>query len=187
MGEHGLVPQEKVNQMLAALRVASGAENSFVAVYTFAHDLRKDIELTPAVSVPDLTGYLAAGGTALFGSVRHVLLDAMAKKRELEKTAGTEVLVLLNVLSDGEDTASTFQSEACRSLAEEYRLAGFHLNVTGLGIRGERLAEVLGFAATTAKTFEATSKGLGEALDAVTEITNVSFEWTQQGVPGKTS
>jgi hypothetical protein len=186
MKEYGTAPQEKVNQMLAELRVVAGAENSFVAVYTFAHDMRNDIELTPATSVPNLEGYMAEGKTALFSSVKQVLVEARLSKQLLEKAHGTEVLVLLNVLSDGEETVSRGQGCVCRVMAKECCSKGFLLNVTGLGISGEELAEVLGFPVAKAKTFEATSRGLGEAMDAVTEVTSVSFGWTRI-IPGNKS
>jgi Mg-chelatase subunit ChlD len=140
------------------------AERTRIAVVTFAE--RGELLIPFSAPSPDLhlPGYAPEGGTRLVDTVRDVLLSM------LEHRFDDDERVVVAVITDGKDTASTHDSRwevkalASRALARDFVLLTF-----GIGTDASFAARTLGFPedAASAQTLARRAESLFESLGTV--------------------
>lgn len=171
---HKDTPLLAANECLQTLPHLPGAENSLVAVFTFGSDISLDVPPTPVKQMRPLTSYKADGGTKLFEAVYAALrigLEFQAKAAQ----GGAAALVAISVITDGEDTASRQCYDAMLDLSAQARTAGFALGVTGIGIDGKHLSQLLGFEEGYAHTVANTHAGVHEASAESSQLFSISM------------
>jgi Mg-chelatase subunit ChlD len=155
---------EAVDELLQRYLASPDAERTRLAVVTFAE--RGEVSLPFSRPAPDLhlRDYAPEGGTRLVDTVRDVLL-AM-----LEHRFGDDERVVVAVITDGKDTASTpdsrweVQALATRAIARDFVLLTF-----GIGTDAANAARTLGFPddAASAQTLARRAESLFQSLGVV--------------------
>ncbi len=180
MVRHGQTPREELNTLIAEASKAPGAENALYLVASFATDLAIDIAPRRFTEARALNHYRAAGDTALY-LASHKVLSLGFEFMDVACRAGFEPIVDVTILSDGENTAQyAWYGDAIES-ARRAREAGMHLSTVGIGISGERLAEILGFDMRNTQTVAGTREGIVEAMHTTRDRTTTTLGRTLTG------
>ncbi len=145
METFGDEPMKQVNSFLAEM---AGDENAAVivtGVATFANTHRFDLPFAHAHQRREMDRYKAAGSTLLHATVADYL-QRLRELVELRDAYDLKTTVMVNVLTDGEDTCSSHESaSAVHRLGTECRQSDWHLRVFGFGVDGLSVARQLGF------------------------------------------
>jgi Mg-chelatase subunit ChlD len=153
------------DQLVGSFLASPDAERARLAVVTFAERGELTLGFTPPGPDVHLRDYAPEGGTRLVDTVRDVLLAMVAHR------FGDDERVVVAVITDGKDTASTpdsrweVQALASRALARDFVLLTF-----GIGTDAANAARTLGFPddPASAQTLARRAESLFESLSAVT-------------------
>lgn len=138
-------PLEQANRFLRELSQDANASRIMVGVITFNDSMVIDIPLAHAQNCPQIRAYDPNGGTALYQALYEILGRLMLLTNE-RGNEGQQTDILVNVFTDGEDTASPQHLlPGLRALSLEGRNRGWQLRIFGFGVDALAIAKDVGF------------------------------------------
>jgi len=180
MQAHGDAPREAVNENMVVLGAVPHADH-MVCMVGFASTPRV---LMPIRSCKDavLETYNAGGSTALYLTVGDLLEHCLHVLEQVPAHMLDRFMIQVGVFSDGMNWPNAAETPAQharvrRLAARALESSNIDLLTFGIGISGERLAELLGFPVDDqhVQTVAATRAGIRDAADVHTTRSSIHF------------
>jgi uncharacterized protein YegL len=144
------------NEFLQSLKKNEGDEVFFTLALFSSEEIETRYLHKPIAKVPELTGrtYVPNGGTPLYDAIGSAIT-------EMEKVATTDELVMIAIMTDGEENSSKeYRLDVIKSMIQKHEKAGWKFVFLGVGIDGFAVGQSLGMSASSSFSVHHDNAGL---------------------------
>lgn len=167
------------NEFLQSLKKDEGDEVFFTLALFSSKEIETRYLHKPVAKVPELNSstYTPNGGTPLYDAIASAII-------EMEKTATSDELVVMAIMTDGEENSSQEyrnRVDIIKDMIKKHERAGWKFVFLGVGIDGFAMGQNMGFSAASSFSVGANNAGMAYKTMA-SNMSNMRNTFSTQGL-----